>query len=93
MTLELAIDSPLIQSLNLMLSNTAVFTSDRSIKPYRFDVYRGALRKEGATREVSLLVGNRVMVKATGQNLKDEKLLDTYLKAMDLKKVATVVGD
>ncbi|CAK0777745.1 conserved exported hypothetical protein [Gammaproteobacteria bacterium] len=92
-TLEIAINSPLIQNLNLMLSNTAVFSSDRSIKPYRFDVYRGVLRKEGTTREISVLVGNRVMVKATGQDLKDEKPLEAYLKTMDLKKVATAIGD
>jgi len=92
-TLEIAIDSPLIQNLNLVLSNTAVFTSDRSIKPYRFDIYRGALRKEGTTREISVLVGNRVMVKATGQDLKDEKPLEIYLKTMDLKKIVTTVGD
>ncbi|CAK0745958.1 conserved exported hypothetical protein [Gammaproteobacteria bacterium] len=90
-TLEITIDSPLVQTLNLMLSNDSVFASDPTIKSYRFDTYHGVLRKEGATREISLLVGKRVTVKATCQDIKDEKHLESYLKAMDLKKIITIV--
>jgi len=89
--LEIIIDSPLIQMLTLTMSNIPVLTTDQSIKPYRFDIYRGTVRKEGNTREISLLVANQVMVKAAGQNLKEEKFLESYLRAMEIKKIAALV--
>lgn len=87
-TLEIIIDSPLIQMLTLTMSNIPVLTTDQSMKPYRFEIYRGTVNKESNTREISLLVDNQIMVKATGQNLKEEKTLESYLRAMDLKKIA-----
>ncbi len=93
-TLELTIDSPLLQSLNLTLANPALLSSDPTAKLYQLDgAFRGILHREEGALVIDLAIGSRVMIKATGQNLKDIKPLEAYLKALDPQKVIAKVDN
>ena len=80
---EVAVDSPLIAGLDLMLSDPKLLASDPAVRPYRIGDNRGLIRRHGDDLEVSVMVGRRVLVRVSGSNLKEDAEAESLLSSID----------
>ncbi|HMV39065.1 hypothetical protein [Plasticicumulans sp.] len=83
LALEVAVDSPLIAGLDLMLSDPKLLASDPAVRPYRIGDNRGLIRRHGDDLEVSVMVGRRVLVRVSGSNLKEDAEAESLLSSID----------
>lgn len=82
--IEVAVDSPLIAGLDLLLSDPKLLASDPAARPYRLGANRGLIKRHGDDVEVSVMVGSRVLVRVSGTNLKEDAEAETLLSSIDL---------
>jgi len=93
-TLSLMADSPLLPMLTMFLSSPFMMQADPETKPYSLKGQRGMLKHGAGSNEyeVSLMVGNRILIQAKGSGLSDEKPVQAYLDAMDLDAIQKAFG-
>lgn len=80
-------NSPMLAMVGMMINNPALSGADPTTEPYRYKRVKGIKKKEGKTTEITLILAGQIMIKLTGENLKDEAVLEQYLDAMDMKKL------
>jgi len=85
--IEITANSPMMAMMNMAISNPAMISSDPSMKLYRYKRIKGVKKTEEGSVEITLLLTSQLMIKMTGKNLKDEKILKKYLDEMDMKKI------
>lgn len=93
-TLSLMADSPLLPMLTMFLSSPFMMQADPETKPYSLKGQRGMLKHGAGSNEyeVSLMVGNRILIQAKGSGLTDEKPVQAYLEAIDLDAIQKAFG-
>ncbi len=85
--IEITANSPMMAMMNMAISNPAMISSDPTMKLYRYKRIKGVKKTEKNSIEITLLLTSQLMIKITGSNLKDEKVLKKYLDEMDMKKI------
>ncbi|MCG6860159.1 MAG: hypothetical protein LJE70_02560, partial [Chromatiaceae bacterium] len=87
-------DSPLLPMMSMMLSNPMMMQTNPDTKIYTYAGQRGTIKheKDSGEWEVSLLVGNKVLVKIDGSGSQDKESVEAYLKAIDLDAVQKAFG-
>ena len=85
--IEITANSPIMGMMNMAISNPAMISNDPTMKLYRYKRIKGVKKTEKDSVEITLLLTNQLMIKITGKNLKDEKVLKEYLDEMDMKKI------
>jgi len=80
-------DSPMLGMMGMMFASPYMMQSTPGTKAFTQQGYRGLYEHvEGSNKwEMKLMVGNRIYLELTGTGLEDEKPLQAYLEAMDLK--------
>lgn len=88
-TLNLMADSPMLPMLTMALSMPFVMQANEGMKTYMFKGHRGTIEHKAGTDEfeISLLIGNRLLVQGNGRGIPDEKPVEAYLEALDLEAV------
>lgn len=86
-TLEIVANSPMLNMMTMMINNPMMLAGDSTTKPYRFGKLKGMKRTEGNEVEITLLMAGQVMIKATGDRLGDEKVLEAYLELLDMDRI------
>jgi hypothetical protein len=64
-----------------------MFSGAEGGEPYRYKKLKGIKQKNGDTTEITLLMAGQIMIKLTGKNLKEERLLEQYLDKMELQTI------
>jgi len=87
--IQVIANSPLIQGMSMMLSNPMLMQMDPSTKPYRYKGSKGMIKHAAGSSDyqISLMVGNSIMVQVEGSGLASKEPVIAYLKAMDLKAI------
>ncbi len=85
--IEVLANSPLLSMMTMMINNPMMMASDKNIKPFRYKKSKGMKKTDGNTTEITLVLAGQIMVKVTGENLKDEAILEQYLDAIDMAKL------
>ena len=80
-------NSPMLAMVGMMINNPALSSIDPNTEPYRYKRVKGIKKKEGGTTEITLILAGQIMIKLTGENLRDDAVLEQYLDAMDMKKL------
>lgn len=87
--LHLMADSPLMPMLTMALSMPFMAQSNQNLKVYSLAGNRGTIEHAPDTRdyEITLLVGNRLVVQGKGTNLADPRPIELYLERLDLNAI------
>ncbi len=80
-------NSPMLSGMMAMFTNPMVMSSNPNMKPYRYKRHKGVKEVDGGNTRITLIMKGLVMIKVEGARLKDEKMLEQYLEAMDLKRI------
>ncbi len=83
LALEISVDSPLSAGLGLLLTDPKLLAADPAARPYRHGDYRGLVRRSGDELELSLLIGERLLLRLSGSNLKEDGVPERLLGAID----------
>ncbi|HEO98340.1 MAG: hypothetical protein JW682_03665 [Campylobacterales bacterium] len=83
---QIIANSPMIATVAMMINNP-MFSGAEGGEPYRYQKLKGIKQKNGDTTEITLLMAGQIMIKLTGKNLKEERLLEQYLDKMELQKI------
>lgn len=92
LAVEVAVDSPLLAGLDLMLSDPKLLASDPAVRPYRIGANRGLIRRHGDDLEVSVMVGPRVLVRVSGTNLKEDAEAETLMSSIDFAGLSRLLN-
>jgi hypothetical protein len=84
--IQIAANSPMIATVAMMISNPMFAGSDGN-EPYRYKRIKGIKKKQGEKSEITLLIAGQIMIKLTGNRLRDDAVLESYLDQMDMKKI------
>lgn len=85
-TIEFITDSPLLQSIGMMMSNP-MFVTGGKLKRINREKAMIKYNEKQKSGEITLILDQRIMISAKGKKVDEETLVD-YLKAMDFKKLA-----
>jgi hypothetical protein len=68
--------------------------ADPASKVYSLKGQRGMLKHETGsnTYEITLMVGNRILIQGKGSGLPDHKAVEQYLEALDLEAIQKAFG-
>ncbi len=93
-TLRLMADSPMLGMLNMFLSSPFMMQADPTSKPFAIKGQRGMLKHapDSNEYEITLMVGNRILIQAEGRGITDESTLRQYLEALDLATIQKTFG-
>lgn len=93
-TLHITADSPLLPMLTMFLSSPFMMQADPGTKPFSLQGQRGMIKKEkdGSETEITLMVGNRILVQGQGNARAGEAAIQQYLQALDLAAVQKAFG-
>jgi len=80
-------NSPMLAMVGMMINNPTLLATDPNTEPFRYKRIKGVKKKEGGTTEITLILAGQIMIRLTGENLKDDAVLEQYLDAMDMKKL------
>ncbi|MBK1723251.1 hypothetical protein [Thiocystis violacea] len=88
-TLTLMADSPMMPMLTMAMSMPFVMQSNQDMKTYAFKGYRGMVEHGADTNnyEVTLMVGNRLVIQGKGSKLSDVKPIEAYFERLDLDAI------
>jgi hypothetical protein len=83
---RLMADSPMMAMMSMMMQTPFLMQASKDMKVYTNRGNQGMIQHaEGSDAwEISLMVGNRIMVQVKGNGLKDQKPVEEYLNAVDL---------
>lgn len=86
--IEMVADSPMLQSIAMMLSNPMFATADGG-KMIRIKRHKAVIKydKNGRSGEIKIVIDNRILVTITGTNVTEEELT-AYAKAIDYDALA-----
>ncbi len=86
---RLMADSPMMAMMGMMMQTPFLMQSSKEMRVYTNRGNQGMIQHaEGSDAwEISLMVGNRIMVQVKGNGLKDQKPVEDYLNAVDLTAV------
>ncbi|MCF8031453.1 MAG: hypothetical protein K9K66_17785 [Desulfarculaceae bacterium] len=85
---EVVTDSPLIQSLAMMLSNPMFLQSGNAGKLVRFQGHKAVLKDQGERAELQSLIDNKVLVRVSARRVKDAAaVVQQFAGKMDLNKL------
>lgn len=92
-TLSLMADSPLIPMLTMAMSMPFVMQNNPETQMYSFKGYRGMLEHAADSQEyeLSLMVGNRLVIQGKGRRLTDSQPIEDYFKQLDLEAIQTAL--
>lgn len=85
--IEVVANSPLLAIINMSINNPAMLTSQKGMKVYRYKRIKGMKKTEENKIEITLVLSGQIMIKITGENLKNEATLEKYLDVIDMKKL------
>lgn len=88
--IQIIANSPMIATVGMMINNPMFAGSDGS-EPYRYKRIKGIKQKDGSTVEITLLIAGQIMIKLSGNNLKESSVLEAYLDKMDMKKIQSAL--
>jgi hypothetical protein len=92
-TLHVTADSPLLPMLTMFLSSPFMMQADPTNKPFALKGQRGMLKKEDdGSAEITLMVGNRILVQSKGNKLAGEAATKQYLEVLDLGAIQKGFG-
>ena len=86
-TIEVVANSPMMSVMTMMIKNPAMMVRQKNTKPYRYKKAKGMKKTEGKKTEITLILVGQIMIKLIGKNLKDDTVLEEYLKKMDFGKL------
>ncbi|WGF86363.1 hypothetical protein [Marinivivus vitaminiproducens] len=93
MTAELMADNPMIAMMAGLVGNPAFASSQTGMERVRIGRESAMLQWNGdGTGEINLLLGNRVLVKVSGEGLEDKEDLVALLKAWKLDELKAKMG-
>lgn len=87
--LNLIADSPMMAMMTMMMQTPMLMQASQDTRVYTNRGHQGMLQHEGGSNEweISLMVGNRILVQSKGRGLADKKPVEDYLNALDLSAV------
>lgn len=87
-------DSPMVAALAMVLANPMLAQMDPDSEPYRHRGHPGMMKHAAGSRqwEIMLLVGGRVLITVTSEDVEDRNTAEAYLNAIDLNQVADAFG-
>lgn len=87
-------DSPMVAALAMVLANPMLAQMDPDSEPYRHQGQPGMVKHAAGSRqwEITLLVGGRVLVTVTTDDVDDRGVAEAYLNAIDLDEVEDAFG-
>nr|WP_043753926.1 hypothetical protein [Imhoffiella purpurea] len=93
-SLDLMADSPMMPMLTMALSMPLMMQSNQDMKAYSLKGYRGMIEHAADSEdyEITLMVGNRLVVQGKGSHLKDSKPIEDYLNALDLDAIQAALS-
>ncbi|MGC9351457.1 MAG: hypothetical protein ACP5D3_05670, partial [Sulfurovum sp.] len=74
----------------MMISNP-MFAGNDGNEPYRYKRLKGIKNKKGESSEITLLMAGQIMIKLTGNRLREDTVLEQYLDQMDMKKIQSAL--
>jgi hypothetical protein len=88
-TLNLMADSPMMPMLTMAMSMPAMMQGNPNMKVYSFKGNRGTIEHaaDSEDHEITLMVGNRLLIQSKGTKIKDSKPIEQYLEALDLEAI------
>lgn len=86
--LEVSVDSPLLAGLGLMLSDPKLLAGEPAARPYRLGDHKGLMKSLGDETELSVIVGPRLLLRASATNVKDETVTERLLDSVDLAQLS-----
>lgn len=88
-TINLMADSPMMPMLTMAMSMPFVMQSNQDMKTYSFKGNRGMVEHAADTTdyEVTLMVGNRLVIQGQGSKLEDIKPIEAYFEQLDLDAI------
>jgi hypothetical protein len=92
--LSVTADSPLLPMLTMFLSSPFMMQADPNSKPYAFKGQRGIIKhdKDANQYEVTLMIGNRVLIQGKGTGMADGAAVQQYVEAMDIEAIQKAFG-
>ncbi|HET8534055.1 MAG TPA: hypothetical protein VFL74_00735 [Sphingomicrobium sp.] len=92
--LQLMVDNPMTQAMLGLMSNPAMLAADPSARRVRINGENAILKWDASEKsgELSLVLGNRMLIHAEGQNLQSEAVLSDLVKACDFKAIKAAGG-
>ena len=87
--LRLMADSPMMAMMAMMMQTPFLMQASKEMRVYTNRGHQGMIQHEDGSDvwEISLMVGNRVVVQAKGSQVPDQKPAEDYLNALDLTAV------
>lgn len=88
-TINLMADSPMMPMLTMAMSMPLVMQSNQDMKTYSYKGNRGMVEHaaDSTDYEVTLMVGNRLVIQGQGSKLSDTKPIEAYLDQLDLDAI------
>lgn len=87
--LRLMADSPMMAMMAMMMQTPLLMQASQEMRVYTNRGHQGMIQHADGSDvwEISLMIGNRVVVQAKGSGIPDQKPVEAYLNAMDLAAV------
>ncbi len=85
--IEIMANSPMLAMMSMMINNPALAASEKGTEPFRYKRIKGIKKIKNKRTEITLLLAGQIMLKITGNKLKDPAVLEQYLDAMDMKRL------
>lgn len=87
--LHLMADSPMMAMMTMMMQMPMLMQASQDTRVYTNRGHQGMLQHDDGSNEweISLMVGNRILVQSKGRGLEDKKPVEDYLNALDLNAV------
>nr|WP_157174606.1 hypothetical protein [Thiocystis violascens] len=88
-TLSLMADSPMMPMLTMAMSMPFVMQANQDMKTYSLKGNRGMLEHaaDSDAYEITVMVGNRLVIQGKGSGLQDPKAVEQYLETLDLDAI------
>ena len=92
--LSITADSPLLPMLTMFLSSPFMMQADPTSKPYTYKGQRGITKHaaDSDAYEITLMIGNRILVQGKGSGMADGSAVQKYLESMDLQSIQKAFG-
>jgi len=93
--LRLMADSPMMAMMTMMMQTPFLMQASKEMRVYTNRGYQGMIQHtdDSDVWEISLMVGNRVVVQAKGSQIQDQRPVDDYLNALDLAAVQRALAN
>jgi hypothetical protein len=91
--MEIVTDSPLLQSMAMVINNPMMMQAGQGMKPVRVGEERGMLQVQGNRAELQMIVDGKVMVKVEANaGDKSEELAKEFATRLDMKKLKALAN-